>query len=76
MTSLTIRFYPRGSTEPTTLLVPVDVVEIVIPAAEGQPQLKVNVNTDAVVLDTAEGERVAVWSYPEALAGAAGAGDW
>lgn len=49
-----LRYFDRTRNEMVELELP-DVVEIQISPQEGVPALKVHVNTDAVMIDTAEG---------------------
>jgi hypothetical protein len=63
MTALRIKFYAQNSTMPTFIDIPNDVVEVQIPAVEDRPALRINVNTDMVIVDTEDGERVAAYDY-------------
>lgn len=62
-----VKYYDRTKGETVGINVPTDVVAIYIPAQDGQPALVVNVNTDAVLVDTAEGKRVAMYEFGELL---------
>jgi len=44
-----------------------DVIEVQIPAQEGQQALKVHVNTDAVIIETAEGKRLGMLEYSDLI---------
>ncbi len=67
---LRISYYDRQKKEMVSLEIPTDVVAVHIPPEEGQPALVVNVNTDAVLVDTATGEKVAMYEFTELLSDA------
>ena len=68
---LTIRYYDRAQGKSIEIEVPADVVAVKIAAQEGQPALEVNVNTDAILVDTADGKRLGMLTYTELIAEAA-----
>ena len=65
---LTIRYYNRAKRKSIEIEIPADVVAVKIPAQEGQPALEVNVNTDAVIVDTADDGRLGMLTYSDLLA--------
>ena len=65
---LTIRYYNRVKRKSIEIEIPADVVAVKIPAQEGQPALEVNVNTDAVIVDTADDGRLGMLTYSDLLA--------
>lgn len=67
---LTIRYYDRKTKTTKERRINDDVIEIQIPAQEGQRALNINVNTDAVIVDTQYGQRVAMYEFTDMLADA------
>ena len=65
---LTIRYYNRAEHKSIEIQIPADVVAVKIPPQEGQPALEVNVNTDAVIVDTANDGRLGMLTYSDLLA--------
>lgn len=65
---LKIRYYDRDKKKSVELDLPADVVAINIPETDEQPALVVNVNTDAVIVDTASGKRVQMHEFSDMLA--------
>ena len=70
MKTLTIRYYDFDKKETVEMTVPSDCVEIKIPPQPDHnlPALKVNVNTDAVIIDNDGGGRIAMWEFTEVYA--------
>jgi hypothetical protein len=66
--NLKIKFYARTSSEPIIIDVPNDVVEIQIPNNGQNPGLKINVNSDMVIIDRlSDGNRVGAYDFTELL---------
>ena len=74
MPNLKVRYYDRDKSETVILDIPADVLAVVVPAASsedgGLPELTVNVNTDAVIVDKSSGGRVAMYEFSDLLADA------
>jgi uncharacterized protein YkvS len=70
--TLKVSYFDRSKNEMVTLDIPADVLAVQIPPADevngGLPGLIVNVNTDAVIVDTALGDRVAMYEFSDLLA--------
>ena len=65
---LTIRYYDLTQEKSIEIEIPADVVAVNIPPQERQPALEVNVNTDAVIVDTADDGRLGMLTYSDLLA--------
>ena len=73
--NLRIKFYGRGSTEPVSIDVPNDIVQIEIPSQHLPgtgilPALFLHVGTEMVVVNTAAGERVDTYDFRDAVVSA------
>jgi hypothetical protein len=63
--AIAVRYYDRDLRETKEFFLPetCDVLCVTLPDSTDMRGLHVNVNTDAVVLETHDGERLAVWEY-------------
>jgi predicted Zn-ribbon and HTH transcriptional regulator len=68
--TMNVNYYGRTKGETVSLDIPADVVAVHLPSRDSQPGLVVNVNTDAVLVDTADGRRVAMYEYSDLLSDA------
>jgi hypothetical protein len=73
--NLTVVYYDRVTNEQHVIEIPNDVVEIRVPDSveNGLPALRVNVNTDAVIVDRLEdGAKIAMYEFTDLYADAIG----
>jgi hypothetical protein len=67
-----IRYFNKGTGLMIEKDIPSDVCQITVPAQEGQPEVKVDVNTDAVIVtDSETDKRIGMLTYTELQAEAA-----
>ena len=74
--NLIVRYFERGASQPEIVLVNNDVLEVRVPVQGERPPLCVTVNTDAVLLDTADGKRIGGINFDDLYAEAKSSGDW